>query len=445
MPYDFNGDGYRDLAASGPTGTVGAVKAAGYVAVVYGSASGVNTAKRQVISQDSPGVPGGAETGDGFGWGGLTSADFDNDGYADLAVGAPFEKLDVTNAGLVAVIFGSASGLSGQAVGLNLPSGQQAEDDHFGEHMAAGDFNRDGRTDLAVASEKKRAYFTYSFTAQRTVVAGPTAKTPQNRFMDIATGDVDGDGCTDLATVTNSYDSASRNTVRLFRGGTSGLAASAYSTVDAGAWSGQTSLAAGDVNGDGRSDVILGDLYETVNGVKSAGQVVSYYGGADGIASSRRTSITQATPGVAGAPEDSDLFGSSVATGDINKDGFADVAVGVEGESIDGTAHAGMATVLYGTQTGLSGTGSQSFSQNDTVGAPEKEDYMGSAVTLLDFDNNGQADLGVGVQDENGRDGGVQVLKATGGRITGTGAIGFTGSGVGANPTGALLGLFLGH
>ncbi len=64
-----------------------------------------------------------------------------------------YEKLDVVDAGLVAVIFGSASGLSGQAVGLNVPSGQQAENDQFGEYLAAGDFNRDGRTELVVGSQ----------------------------------------------------------------------------------------------------------------------------------------------------------------------------------------------------------------------------------------------------------------------------------------------------
>lgn len=444
MPYDFNGDGYRDLAAGGPSGAVGAVKGAGYTAVVYGSASGPDTARRQILTQDSPGVPGAPETGDWFGWA-LTSADFDNDGYADLAVGAPYEKLDVVDAGLVAVIFGSASGLSGQAVGLNVPSGQQAENDQFGEYLAAGDFNRDGRTELVVGSQGKRSYFTYSFTAQRTAVAGPTVKVPQDRFMDIATGDVDGDGYTDLATVTNDYAETSSNDVRVFRGGSGGLASSPVSTVDSGAWSGQALLASGDVNGDGRSDVILGDLYEKVNGISAAGQVVAYYGGTDGISASRTTTITQATPGVAGAPEELDLFGSSVATGDINNDGIADVAVGVSGESIDGADGAGMATVLYGAPTGLSGTGSQSFSQKETVGTPEKNDYMGRSVTLLDFDNNGQDDLGVGVHGENAFDGGVQALKATGGKITGAGAIGFIGSDIGANPTGALLGLVLGH
>ncbi|MFB7600001.1 hypothetical protein [Streptomyces sp. NPDC056160] len=120
------------------------------------------------------------------------------------------------------------------------------------------------------------------------------------------------------------------------------------------------------------------------------------------------------------------------------------MAVGVVGESIGSVTDAGMATVLYGTSGGLSGAGSQSFSQNETVGTPEKDDEMGSAVTLLDFDNDGQDDLGIGVRGENTDDGGAQALKAAGGKITGTGALSFLGSDIGANPTDAWLGIAIG-
>src|SRR6266511_3071836 len=84
-------------------------------------------------------------------------ADFDNDGFVDLAVGTPSEDVGTTvNAGAVTVLYGSAAGLS--ATGsqqftqdtAGVPDAVEG-DDHFGHLLATGDFNNDGRTDLAVA------------------------------------------------------------------------------------------------------------------------------------------------------------------------------------------------------------------------------------------------------------------------------------------------------
>ena len=97
---DFNGDGFRDQVIGAPNATVAGDKAAGYIAVVYGSASGLATGDRQIIHQDSPGVPGGTEAGDQFGYA-SAAGDYNGDGYADLVVGAPGENLgSFTDAGI---------------------------------------------------------------------------------------------------------------------------------------------------------------------------------------------------------------------------------------------------------------------------------------------------------------------------------------------------------
>jgi hypothetical protein len=85
--------------------------------VVYGSANGLNTTKRQVFSQNSAGVPGSAETDDAFG-SALSTADLDRDGYADLVVGVGSEDTadGGEESGLVEVLWGGAKGLSGGAV-----------------------------------------------------------------------------------------------------------------------------------------------------------------------------------------------------------------------------------------------------------------------------------------------------------------------------------------
>ena len=83
------------------------------MSIVYGSASGVNTAKKTVISQNTTGVPGTAESADHFGFS-LTSLDYDEDGYADLLVGTPDEDTTAgADAGLETILWGSPSGLVG--------------------------------------------------------------------------------------------------------------------------------------------------------------------------------------------------------------------------------------------------------------------------------------------------------------------------------------------
>ena len=89
-PYDFNGDGYPDLVVGAPSLQVGSVKEAGGVVVLPASARGLSLTER-VISQSSRGVPGASEGKDRFG-DAVASADFDRDGYADLAVGQPYEE-----------------------------------------------------------------------------------------------------------------------------------------------------------------------------------------------------------------------------------------------------------------------------------------------------------------------------------------------------------------
>jgi hypothetical protein len=150
---DFNGDGYADLAIGAPYEDLSdnAVDDAGTVHVLYGSPTAPNLLSAeddQAWTQDSSGVQGTAEKGDKFG-SALASGDFDGDGYDDLAIGIPGEDLESTSdvdAGSVAILYGSSSGLTAtgdevwtqDSVGID----DQAEDhDKFGSALAAGDIN----------------------------------------------------------------------------------------------------------------------------------------------------------------------------------------------------------------------------------------------------------------------------------------------------------------
>ena len=121
---DFNGDGYADLAVGVPNEDVNGRADAGLVNVVYGSAAGLSatSVQDQRFFQDySAGTPESnirdtSEVNDRFG-AAVVAADFNGDGYSDLAAGVPEEDLASTaNAGAVNVIYGSPAGLSPAAV-----------------------------------------------------------------------------------------------------------------------------------------------------------------------------------------------------------------------------------------------------------------------------------------------------------------------------------------
>ena len=132
MQDDFNGDGYADLVVSAPDATISGKAKAGYVAVMYGSAHGVSAANKKLISRSTSGVPGSATANQRFG-STFTKGDLDRDGYGDLVIAGG-------TAGSV-IVWGSASGLTG---GTSIAQ--------YGAAPQAGDFDGDGKTDLALFS-----------------------------------------------------------------------------------------------------------------------------------------------------------------------------------------------------------------------------------------------------------------------------------------------------
>jgi hypothetical protein len=142
---DFNNDGFVDLAVGVP----GENGFAGAVNVLYGSTGGLSGTGPQLFTQ----VGGAVEAGDGFG-SVLAAGDFNNDNFADLAVGAPGEAVGTMQAaGAVSVLYGSAGGLTATGGRLFTQVGGTVElGDHFGAQLAAGDFNNNGSADLAAAA-----------------------------------------------------------------------------------------------------------------------------------------------------------------------------------------------------------------------------------------------------------------------------------------------------
>ncbi|HIF96279.1 MAG TPA: hypothetical protein EYQ54_04505, partial [Myxococcales bacterium] len=148
---NFDGDRYDDLVVGVPNEAIGAIGAAGMVNVLYGTSSGPTGSGSQGWHQDSPGIPGGCEANDRFG-SALTTGDFNGDTFMDLAIGVEGED---ASGGAVNIIHGGSSGLSPFRPQLwhqglsSIPGGIEAGD-FFGSSLAAGDFNNDGRADLAI-------------------------------------------------------------------------------------------------------------------------------------------------------------------------------------------------------------------------------------------------------------------------------------------------------
>jgi hypothetical protein len=145
---DFNGDGYDDLAVGAPGDRVSSSANAGSVHVLYGSPRRLADTASEMLNQDSAGVPDTAEPNDAFGTA-LASGDFDCDGYADLAIGAPGESKATADVGAVHILYGGSDrlpGVRGQFVQHSL---EQADDDagnwYFGSFLAAGNINGDER------------------------------------------------------------------------------------------------------------------------------------------------------------------------------------------------------------------------------------------------------------------------------------------------------------
>lgn len=362
---------------------------------------------------------GGENLGHRLGYSVALAGDVNGDGYSDVIIGAPFWY----NSAGGPIYLGKVYVFHGNFSGLGASPNWTAQGDQEGQHLGmsvapAGDINRDGVSDIVIGSpdwnhsggtflylDVGRAYVYHGHTSSGLSATADWIRqgdVENDRFgYAVATaGDVNGDGYADVLIGEPNADSlgyTDNGHAYVYYGGPGGLGDSLATFVGpaSGTKCGTAVATAGDVNGDNYADIILG-MPEVNVGFGNEGAARVFYGGAGGI----DTNVDWYRYG----NEQNGFFGNSVATaGDVNGDGYADIIVGMRG--YDGTppdvaVDQGRAFVWFGSATGLTAGSvwdpmnadwkSELLSQNNA--------YVGYSVgTAGDVNGDGYSDVLVGV------------------------------------------------
>jgi hypothetical protein len=323
---DVNGDGFSDVIVGAPE--FDSLEAnEGRVFVYHGSATGLSTTPSWTAESNQAGAR--------FGWSVSSAGDVNGDGFSDVIVGAHrFDNTELDE-GRVFVYHGSATGLSTTP---NWTAESNQVGAQFGNSVAsAGDVNGDGFSDVIVGArffdngetDEGRAFVYHGSATGLSTTPNWTAESNQAfanfGFSVSSAGDVNGDGYSDVIVGAWLFDNGETNegTAFVYHGSATGLSTSANWTAEsnqADAQFGVSVASAGDVNGDGFSDVIVGaPLFDSPEA--NEGRVFVYHGSASGLST---------TPNWTAESNQADAqFGVSVASaGDVNGDGFSDVIVG---------------------------------------------------------------------------------------------------------------------
>jgi hypothetical protein len=343
-----------------------------------------------------------------------SAGDVNGDGYGDIILAASNAAGGGTTRGEVYVFYGGPS-FSGSytASSANLIISGIANNDSLGSDVASlGDVNGDGYSDFIIGAmsatgggtSRGQAYVFYGgpnlsgskVASSANVIISGNANSDRLGIHVTSAGDMNGDGYSDIAV--SAYGAAGGGTNRgeayVFYGGPnlSGSKVASSANVIISGVQNSANMAniasAGDVNGDGYDDLVLGSNSNSGGGL-SRGQAYIFYGKSTLAGSYVASSANVVISGIL----DSDTFGSYVSSlGDLNGDGYSDVMISAVGAI--GSDFRGQAYVFYGKPNMTAST--TAASADVTITGSSTGDDLGNAFSAGDFNNDGYPDIIVG-------------------------------------------------
>jgi len=366
---DVNGDGYDDVIIGAPYSAGGGFGGDAYI--YFGGTNMDNIADVSL---------GGEAANNRFGSSVSFAGDVNNDGYSDVIVGAWNYS---SSKGRAYIFYG---GVNMNNTADVIMTGVNAND-YFGINVSeAGDVNGDGYSDVIVGSEgysfnssTGRAYIFYGGASMNNtadvIMNGDSANNYFGHSVSAA-GDVNGDGYSDVIVGARGYRSNTGKAYVFYGGEIMNSAADVILTGEAiDDFFGWSVSSAGDVNGDGYSDVIIG-AYRAGSGY---GRAYIFYG----------NYIMNSYPDVVltGVLPATYTFGNCVSdAGDINKDGYSDVIVGAS----DYNTYTGQAFIYYG------GSAMNNVSDVEMISEGINTQFGKSVSSAGDLNGDGNPDLIIG-------------------------------------------------